>query len=325
MPSPFPIPLNALRAIEIVARRGALAPAAEELSVTPGAVSQHIRRAEERLGVELFERTPHGLRPSAALEQVLPQLSAGFATLADGVAGLRGGNERVLSLTVGSVFASRWLIWRIGKFNALHPDIELRLIVTGQLVDLARADVDCAIRYGRGDWPGMRSEKLGGTVYRPVVAPPLLPRLREPADLADLPVIHDTTTMLSWDAWFGAAGIAPPVLNGPTFSDPALAFDAAISEQGVLLAVDLMSADAVSDGRLVRPFDVVAESGVAYWLVVPEGRREPKKTRIFREWLRTEVPDSLDGYVPQLARMRSGAAGVTGPRDSGSAKNDSRG
>src|SRR5690606_28592649 len=111
MQNPFPIPLNALRAIEIVARRGALAPAAEELGVTVGAVSQHLRRAEERLGMALFARTPQGLQPLPALVQVLPQLSLGFAHLQDGLAGLRGGNDDVLNLTVRSVFASRWLIW----------------------------------------------------------------------------------------------------------------------------------------------------------------------------------------------------------------------
>src|SRR5215217_579058 len=98
MANPFPIPLNAIRAIEIVARRGALAPAAEELGVTPGAVSQHLRRAEERLGIELFERTPQGLKPSPALLAVLPQLTSGFNVLADGLAGLKASDERVLTL-----------------------------------------------------------------------------------------------------------------------------------------------------------------------------------------------------------------------------------
>src|SRR3546814_4580988 len=107
MANPFPIPLNALRAIEIVARRGALAPAAEELGVTIGAVSQHLRRAEERLGMELFERMPSGLRPTPALKAALPQLTAGFAALQDGLAGLKGSDEGVLNLTVCSVFASR--------------------------------------------------------------------------------------------------------------------------------------------------------------------------------------------------------------------------
>jgi DNA-binding transcriptional LysR family regulator len=302
MVSPFPIPLNAIRAIEIVARRGALAPAAEELGVTPGAVSQHLRRAEERLGLELFERTPQGLRPTPALRAALPQLTAGFTALADGLAGLKGADERVLTLTVGSVFASRWLIWRIAKFNRLHPEIEIRLVVTGTMIDLAHSDIDCGIRFGGGVWPGVSAELIGGARYSPVVAPPLAARLNTPADLAKLPLIRDTASMLPWEPWFAAAGIAPIPLTGPRYDDPTLAFDAAISEQGVLMAVDLMSADPVSDGRLVRPFPISVDSDLGYWLVVAEGRRMPKKVKLFREWLRTEVPDSASGYVDQVRR-----------------------
>jgi DNA-binding transcriptional LysR family regulator len=308
MATPFPIPLNALRAIEIIARRGALAPAAEELNVTPGAVSQHLRRAEERLGIELFQRTPQGLRPTQALRNVLPQLTGGFATLADALASLTPRNEHVLSITVGSVFASRWLIWRIGKFSALHPEIEARMVVTGKMVDLHTSDIDCGVRYGRGEWPGTRAELVGGTRYRPVIAPEIAHRLKTPEDLAGLPVIRDTTTMLSWDAWLAAAGVPDLKLSGPTYDDPSLAFDAAISGLGVLLAVDEMSADAVSDKRLVRPFDTAVESGVGYWLVVPDGRSEPRKVRAFRDWIRKEWPDSADGYVAQLARQRQRAA-----------------
>ena len=302
MASSFPIPLNAVRAIEIVARRGSLAPAAEELGVTPGAVSQHNRRAEERLGIELFERTPRGLVPTPALKEIVPQLSAGFTSLADGLAALRGSDEHTLTLTMGSVFASRWLIWRIGKFSALNPGIEVKLVVTGKVLDLARSDIDCAIRFGSGDWPDADAELIGGESYSPVAAPALAASIRSPADLAHVPVIHDTSTMLSWDAWWAAAGVPAPAVSGPTFSDPALAFDAAISGQGVLLAVDLMSADALSDGRLVRPLPVAASSGVGYWFVAARGRREPNKTRAFRQWLRAEVPDSVDGYVRQMQK-----------------------
>jgi DNA-binding transcriptional LysR family regulator len=310
MASPFPIPLNALRAIEIVARRGALAPAADELNVTPGAVSQHLRRAEERLGIELFQRTPQGLKPTQALRNVLPQLTGGFATLADALASLMPRNEHVLSITVGSVFASRWLIWRLGKFSALHPGIEARLVVTGRMVDLHMSDIDCGIRYGRGEWPGTKCELIGGTRYRPVCAPEIASKLKTPADLAHVPVFRDTTTMLSWDAWLEAAGIPGLEHTGPTFDDPALAFDAAISGQGVLMAVDEMSTDAVSDKRLVRPFDISVESGVGYWLVVPDGRSEPKKVRTFREWIRKEWPDSADGYVAQVERQRQREAAM---------------
>lgn len=300
MSSVFLIPLNALRAIEIVARRGALAPAAEELGVTVGAVSQHLRRAEERLGMELFDRTPSGLKPRPALKAALPQLTSGFAALQDGLSSLRGSDEGVLNLTVGSVFASRWLIWRINKFTARHPEIEVRLTVTGAMIDLSRPDIDCGIRFGAGHWPGVTTTLIGGRVFQPVCAPTVAPRLRQVRDLAQVPVIRDETTMLDWRLWLAAAGLDPEFkLNGPTYSDPSLAFDAAISEQGVLMAVDMMSADAVSDGRLVRPFALSVEGPNGYWLATAKGRREPRKTRLFREWLAEEVPASAAGYVYQ--------------------------
>lgn len=300
MANPFPIPLNALRAIEIVARRGALAPAAEELGVTIGAVSQHLRRAEERLGMELFERTPNGLRPLPTLKAVLPQLTAGFSALQDGLTSLRGSDENVLNLTVGSVFASRWLIWRINKFTTLNRDIEVRLNVTAAMLDLSRPDVDCGIRYGHGKWPGINAELVGGTAYQPVCAPVVAARLKRPEDLMHVPVIQDETTMLSWDAWRAEVGLDPAIkLTGPVYSDASLAFDAAISEQGVLMAADMMSADAVSDGRLARPFEHSVDGPLGYWLVTAQGRRESRKLRAFRTWLKEEVPASARGYVYQ--------------------------
>ncbi|QQR38814.1 LysR substrate-binding domain-containing protein [Devosia rhizoryzae] len=299
MANPFPIPLNALRAIEIVARRGALAPAAEELGVTVGAVSQHLRRAEERLGVELFERTPLGLRPLPALQQVLPQLTSGFTALADGLKALSAADDGVINVTMGSVFASRWLIWRVHKFTALSG-IEVRLTVTGTMLDLARADIDCGIRYGHGDWSGVDTKLIGGREFQPVAAPELLERFEE-LDLGKMPVIADSTSMLDWPLWLAAAGLAPETpLNGPVYSDASLAFDAAISGQGVLLAADMMSADAVSDGRLRRPFDRPVAGLSGYFLATAKGRRETKKLRAFRDWLTAEVPASAGGYVAQL-------------------------
>lgn len=290
MANPFRIPLNALRAIEIVARRGSLAPAAEELGVTPGAVSQHIRRAEERLGIELFERTPQGLVPTEALAAIAPRLREGFDMLAGAVSSLQRTSDRVLTLTTGNVFASRWLVWRLGRFAALHPDIEVRLVVTGAALDIAHSDVDCGIRYGLGSWPGLESVLLGGASYSPVAAPTLAARLARPADLANVSVIVDRASMLSWASWCAVAGLETPIeTSGPQYSDPALAFDAAISGQGVLLAVDAMAEDAVRDGRLVRPFAQRVRDGLGYWFVWPTGRREPTKTRRFRDWVTREM------------------------------------
>ncbi|KKB07998.1 LysR substrate-binding domain-containing protein [Devosia chinhatensis] len=302
MSKSFPIPLNALRAIEIVARRGALAPAAEELGVTVGAVSQHLRRAEERLGVELFARTPQGLRPLPALLAVLPLLSGGFGQSQEGLAGLNGAHDSVLNVTVGSVFASRWLIWRVRKFATLPQGLEVRLNVTAEMVDLSRPDIDCGIRYGDGHWPGTRSSLIGGQEYQPVCSPLLLERLSTPAHLAGVPVIADNTSMLDWPNWLSSAGVDPKMkLSGPHYSDASLAFDAAIDGQGVLLAADMMSADAVSDGRLVRPFEHPVRSPRGYYLAVAQGRRESHKLKLFRDWLAAETAASARGYRFQAA------------------------
>jgi DNA-binding transcriptional LysR family regulator len=287
----FVIPLNALRAVEAVARLGALEPAAAELGVTIGAVSQHLRRAEGRLGVALFERTPRGLRPTLPLLGQMSVLRRGFAALEAAATALDTHEDQVLTLTVGSVFASRWLVSRLGRFTTAHPELEFRLIASPKLVDLARSDVDCGIRYGKGDWPGAHAELLGGwSVVMPVASPRLATRLRQPSDLLHVPVIFDEGTMLSWDGWLRAAGLEPPpALNGPIYSDPALAFEAAVGGQGVLLAVEMMAADALADGRLVTPFPTRLETKLGYWFVTSADRHVPAKVRRFRDWLDGEL------------------------------------
>ncbi len=180
----------------------------------------------------------------------------------------------VLTLTLGSVFASRLLIRRLPHFSAAHPEIEFRMVATGKLIDLARSDIDCAIRYGAGKWPDVRAEPLGCRGFAPVASPDLAARIRRVSDLGKVPVIEDQSTMLSWAGWFEAAGVEAPKMSGPRYSDPALAYEAAISGQGVLLAVDRMSEDAVRSGQLVRPFAVSAENPQR--LLVRDDDRAPR-------------------------------------------------
>jgi DNA-binding transcriptional LysR family regulator len=272
-----------------VARTGALKPAADELGVTIGAVSQHIRRAEARLGVELFERTPQGLRPLPSLDAARPLLAGGFASLADAMLTMQRPGDSVLTLTLGSVFASRWLIRRLPHFTAAHPEIELRMVATGRLIDLARSDIDCAIRYGEGQWPDVRAEPLGCRDFSPVAAPELAAKLKRASDLAKVPVIEDQATMLSWPRWFEAAKVKPVTLSGPRYSDPALAYEASIAGQGVLMAVDRMSESAVREGQLVRPFAASAQSPYDYYFVTSTLRRVPRKVAQFRDWLMSEL------------------------------------
>lgn len=292
MAESLPIPLNALRAIEAVARLGSLAAAAEALGVTPGAVSQHIRRAEERSGTLLFERTARGLAPTAELTAVLPLLRTGFDALAQAGSHLVADESRVLTVTLGHVSASRWLVWRLAAFNRLYPDIEVRLLPTDQLVDLSRPDIDCGIRFGVGRWPGVEAVPLTRAEVFPVCAPEFARKLHQPADLANVPVIRDQMTMLSWSEWLAAAGVPELELSGPVYTDPALSFDAAISGQGVLLAVGIMADHAIRIGQLQRPFtqSVMPENG--YWFATAAGRQLPARTRKFRDWLLDEMGEA---------------------------------
>lgn len=301
------IPFNALHALALVARHGALGPAAEALGVTPGAVSQQIRRAEERTGLALFERTPRGLVPTRALLAVLADLDTGFDALARVQGSLMAPSQdrNLLTVTVGNVFASRWLIWRLGDLGAVHPEIELKLLTTGALVDLGRPDVDCGIRFGAGDWPGVDAEPIGTHSVFPVCAPGLASRLKTPSDLARVPVIMDQASMLSWPDWLEAAGVPNLKLTGPSISDPALAFDAAIAGQGVLLALGIMADYGLERGQVVAPFKTITHSGFGYWFATGKGRELPARTRKFRSWLLDQMRACEDATLKVVAKRYS--------------------
>ncbi|MCX5512066.1 LysR family transcriptional regulator [Kaistia algarum] len=289
MANPFKVPLNALRAIEIVARGGHLGAAADELGVTPGAVSQHLKRAEERLGFVLFERTAQGMRPTEALAAALPHLSTGFNALIDAVAVLDQAQRCLLTISVAPAFAARWLVPRLGRFTRENPAMEIRFAASAQFADLHHSDIDCAIRLGRGDWPGVELERLLPQPFFPVAAPEWLDRLKTPADLGQVPVLHDEGTMVGWADWFAVVGEPMPNLTGPRFSDPILALEAAVAGQGVMLGWDMVVADALASGRLVHPFEGKVCSDLFYWFVTSERTTRKRPVRIFRDWLKREL------------------------------------
>jgi DNA-binding transcriptional LysR family regulator len=289
MANPFKVPLNALRAIEIVGRGGTLSTAADELGVTPGAVSQHIRRAEERLGYVLFERDRAGLRPTPALDAALPHLHRGFQALAEAVAAIEQSQSGRLTLSVAPAFAARWLVQRLGRFTRDNPEIEIRFAASVALVDLNHSDIDCAIRLGRGDWQDLEAECLLPQPFFPVATPDWQAQLAAPADLAHVPIIHDEGTMVDWRDWFAAASTPMPALSGPRFSDPIMALEAVMAGQGVMLAWDMVVADALALGRLVRPFAIEVESRLAYWFVTTAASSRSRKVRLFRDWLKREI------------------------------------
>ncbi len=284
--------LNALRAVEAVGRLGSLKLAADELGVSVGAVSQQIGKAEEQLGRALFRRTSHGLEPSTVGAAALPRLATAFRELSDTVALIRNRQSSVLTISVAPVFASKWLVPRLARYAALHPDIILRLDATTELVDLERTGVDVAIRVGAGDWKGVDLDFLLPQEVFPVCAPHLAERLLTHADILSVPAVIDANSVLHWETWLAEVGLSGASMKtGYTFTDAALALDAAIAGQGVMLGWMTLASHALAAGQLVAPFPERARTGLGYYIVTARGRRE-RRIDEFKAWLKGEIDDT---------------------------------
>ena len=291
------IHLNGLRAVEAVGRLGGLRAAADELGVTIGAVSQQVQKTERQLGRPLFERLPKGIRPNPLGEKVLRRLTAGMAELSAAVALAQGDSEDVLTVSAAPVFAGKWLVWRLKRFNELYPDVRIRIDANVALVDPSFSDVDVCIRVGRGNWPGVRAAKILEQRVFPVCSPSIGRQLKSPGDLATVPVIRDPDSMFGWDVWLGPNGLDTAVLgDGPVFSDASLCLDAAIAGQGVFLAWETLANDALHMGRLVAPFPGRYRTGISYWFVTRRDASMNPRVQALRTWLEKELSasDAID-------------------------------
>lgn len=296
-------PLNALRAFEAAARHLSFTKAAAELNVTPAAISHQVKSLEGYFGVALFRRLTRALLLTPAGQSVLPRLRDGFDMLAEACERLRSAeSRRVLTVSVAPSLAARWLVTRLEGFRAAHPDIDIRLDANERLVDFARDDVDLAIRYGGGHYPGLHVEGLFRADAFPVCSPALLdgPKpLRRPADLARFRLLHvdwktSGDTWPTWAMWLKAAGVqGVDTERGPRFTDAHLAVQTAIDGHGVVLASEVLVADDLAEGRLVRPFETSAASDFGYYIVCPPELAETEKCGAFAAWLRAEAAATL--------------------------------
>lgn len=286
--------LNGLRAVETVARLGSLSAAASELNVSASAVSQQVKRTEEQLGQALFERTASGLVLTEFGTVFTARLGAGFRELAQAIALADEASECTLVVSVAPAFASKWLLPRLSRHFARHPNVLLRIDASVRIADLDRSDIDLAIRLGDGTWPGARAELLLAQEVFPVCAPVIANKLKSIEDLALTCAITDERSMITWESWFEAAGVKPVTfLKGARFTDPMLCLESAIAGHGVMLGWQLLAADALADGRLVAPFGVRAQSGLGYWLVTSAAKTESRKVRDFKIWIREETAATM--------------------------------
>lgn len=292
-------PLNALRAFDAAARHLSLTRAAEELHVTHGAVSRQIKELEGFLGRQLFHRRPRGLELTT--EGRLLGITTGrlFEDLRGAVRSLRDTRKPgVITVSTVASLAARWLVPRVAAFQEQFPQLEIRVSTSKRLVDFRGDDVDVALRYGRGQWPGTYVERLFAPREFPVCAPALLEgehALQKPDDLAHFRLVHDMG-FGNWEQWLAAAGarhvLAP---RGLVLQDMNVVLQAAIEGQGVALAsLPLVHAD-LKAGRLVRPFDVDIPVELSFYLVCAAGRERDPALQPFLEWLRQEAARLQEG------------------------------
>lgn len=306
--------LNALKAFESAARLESFTEAAAELFVTHAAISRHIRDLEEWLGTDLFTRTGRGVVLTDAGRRYGLRLTPLFDQLSDATREAAAvGDVRELKLSVEPAIASRWLVPRLGRFNDLHPDIELTIDPTNKLADFRSGEADVGIRYGSGLWPDVEAIKLTDALIFPVCSPRLIAGRDglTPADLADFNLLHESRKQW-WADWLAANGVTGVEDWRGTLFQNHLAIDAAEAGQGFALADQMLVTDSLVEGWLVRPFAFDMKDHWHYWLVRARDPKETAPARAFREWLMGEITDTNRKYA-QLTGQKSQAVAGRSP------------
>ncbi|HEY5288469.1 MAG TPA: transcriptional regulator GcvA [Caulobacteraceae bacterium] len=305
-------PLNALRAFEAAARHLNFSRAADELSVTPGAVSQQIQNLEEYVGAALFKRTPRGLLLTDAAQTALPALREAFDRLAEAAGLLTAAVDgRRLTLTAPPSFAAKWLMPRLGRFEAAHPQVDVWLSADMDIVDLAGGDVDLAVRYGAGAYPGLESQRLMHETVIPVMSPELNAAnpLAAPEDLARHVLLHDGSpdadeSCPDWQMWLAARGVkGVDGSRGPRFNQSSLVIEAAAAGRGVALAKRTLAQDDLDAGRIVAPMAITTSVDFAYYVVHQKAKARLPQVKAFVAWILSEAA----AHDTAMASLNNGA------------------
>ena len=289
-------PLTSLRAFEAAARHMSFAKAADELNVTPAALSFQIKSLEEHLGEPVFRRLNRAVELTEAGRALAPGTSDGFAALQGAWRAVRRITDQTnLTVTAGPAFTAKWLAPRLFDFAQAHPEIELRFSASLRQMDFNRDGVDVAIRFGLGPDDGLYSLPLAREWVTPVMVPELAAKYPTAESLRDAPLISDQSIDFldppaDWAAWFRAMDVAPPEeMHGPRFSQADHAVDAALAGVGVVLGRRALVIKDVAEGRLVAPFRLALNTGARFRFLCPEGLEKRPQIRAFRDWILAEI------------------------------------
>ncbi|MEM9318009.1 MAG: transcriptional regulator GcvA [Pseudomonadota bacterium] len=285
-------PLTSLRAFDAAARQMSFSKAAEELNVTPAALSYQIKSLEDHLGAPLFRRLNRAVELTEAGEMLAAGVGPAFAALQNSWREVRRrADSPLLVVTAGPAITAKWLAPNLYTFAAAHPEIDLRLTASLNLLDLDRDGIDVAIRFGPvRQMPGSYVQPIIDEWVTPMMRPDLAASLNGPEDLRDMMLLHQEDISriepdVSWSTWFRAAGLgdAPPV--GPRFSQSDHAIDAAILGGGVVLGRISLTANDLKAGRLVAPFPTALSLQSQTRLVCREGKQDTPSIRTFIDWI----------------------------------------
>jgi LysR family transcriptional regulator, glycine cleavage system transcriptional activator len=306
------LPLIALRVLEAGARHRNFTRAAEELGITPGAVTQHVHALEEWAGVPLFIRSGREFLLSEPLELALEHLSDGFQRISHAARILRSSQRSatVVSVSAPPAFTAKWLLPRLDGFRAIHADAEVWISADLNLVDFNRRDIDLAIRYGSGNYGALVTQHLFGENVVPVAAPHYLAQhgpIGGAGDLLAAQLLHDVDPEASagtpdWTMWFRTRGITAPVpIEGPRYNQSALVIDEAVAGKGIALARRAIAQSDIDRGALTIVLPDETALDFAYWLVWPRNRNLQPLARAFATWLIASARD--DATVPSRAYL----------------------
>jgi len=283
MPRNLP-PLNALRAFEAAGRHGSFTGAAEELNVSHSAISRHVRGLEARLGAQLFTPQARGVALTQQGERYLAALTPALDDIADATEVFAREAEGKVLINSDPLYAERWLIPRLGDFQALHPKVQIDLVASIKLADLARHEADLALRFILRDAPEGETTLLTNTRIYPFATKSLAARINKPKDLTQEKLLMERKGE-PWENWFKHAGVATADIPEVTRTwEAPLAVAAAVSGQGVILTNPEIIEQEVADGRLVRVFDIGLRLG-SYHLVFSEGARRRRAVRLVADWM----------------------------------------
>jgi len=285
------VPISAIRAFEAAARTGSFRDAANELHLTPSAISHAIRKLESTMSTTLFERGTRSVRLTPAGENLMRHAGAAFDNLRRGIEEVAGRGPQLLRVHSAPSFAAQWLAPRLGRFIAAEPKLEVRLAASAEYARFSNDDFDLDIVYGQPRGEGLEIVPLGEETITPLCTPEIAKRIRKPKDLFNQLLIRSEVKQVQWHQWFAANGLEPPAIHGMRFDRSFLAIAMASSGLGVTLESTLLAEGEIKTGRLIAPLAgrSIDIRYVGHHLVFPRASRQRHPVRAFAEWIAAEL------------------------------------